>query len=211
MSENWHWIPHLEDFPLVNGPGAGFNYSNLTSHLLAIIVARAVGTDLRSYGQKHLFSAIDAEVGEWSSDADGYNFGCFEISFTARDMAKFGSLYLNRGRYDGRQALSADWIDASLERYSEGIDRTGEGSSRLGRYFRDLGYGYQWWSATIGEHQVDYAAGHGGQFIVLLHDLDMIIVTTADPLYDYPASEGWRFEGGIVNLVGKFIESLSHE
>jgi CubicO group peptidase (beta-lactamase class C family) len=185
FTDNWHWLPHLVDFPLESDPGTEFNYSNLTSHLLAVIVARAVNTDLKSYGQENLFSAIDAEVGDWSRDADDYNFGCFEISFTARDMAKFG-----------------------LERYSEGINRSGETSSKMGRFFSDIGYGYQWWSATVGKHHFDYAAGHGGQLIVLLDELDMIIVTTADPLYELPAEEGWQFEGPIVDLVGKFIESL---
>ena len=208
VTDNWHWLPHLVDFPLVNDPGTEFNYSNLTSHLLAVIVARAVNTDLKSYGQENLFSAIDAEVGEWSSDEDGYNFGCFEISFTARDMAKFGSLYMGGGEYDGNRVLSADWVRESLQRYSDGILRTGETSSKLGRYFSDIGYGYQWWSATVGEHHFDYAAGHGGQLIVLLDELDMIIVTTADPLYELPAEEGWQFEGPIIDLVGKFIESL---
>jgi CubicO group peptidase (beta-lactamase class C family) len=208
FTDNYHWIPRLVDFPLMNDPGAGFNYSNLTSHLLAIIVARAVGSDLRSYGQEHLFSAIDAEVGDWSTDADGYNFGCFEISFTARDMAKFGSLYLHGGRYGGTQVLSADWVEESLQRYSEHIARGGQTASTVGRYFRDIGYGYQWWSATVGGHRFDYGAGHGGQLIVLLHDLDMLIVTTADPLYELPAGEGWRFEGPILDLVGRYIETL---
>jgi CubicO group peptidase (beta-lactamase class C family) len=208
FTENYHWIPRLVGFPLVNDPGTEFNYSCLTSHLLAIIVARAVKTDLRSYGQEHLFSAIDAQVGEWSSDADDYRFGCLEISFTARDMAKFGSLYLNDGEYEGKQVLSADWVRESLQPYSAGINRSDEASSKVGRYFKDIGYGYQWWSATAGEHHVDYAAGHGGQLIVLLDELDMIIVTTADPLYELPAEEGWKFEGAIINLVGKFVESL---
>jgi CubicO group peptidase (beta-lactamase class C family) len=208
LTDNYHWIPRLVDFPLQNDPGTEFNYSNLTSHLLAVIVARAVDTDLKTYGQEHLFSAIDAEVGDWSTDADGYNFGCFEISFTARDMAKFGSLYLNGGEYDGEQVVAADWVEQSLQRYSEDIKRGDQTDSTLGRYFRDIGYGYQWWSATVGDHHFDYAAGHGGQLIVLLHDLDMIIVTTADPLYELPAREGWRFEGPIVDLVGRFIESL---
>ena len=211
FTENWHWIPRLVDFPLVSDPGTAFNYSNLTSHLLAIIVARAVNTDLESYGQENLFSPINTQVGDWSRDADGYNFGCFEISFTARDMAKFGSLYLNGGEYGGNRVLSADWVRESLQRYSKDINRTGETSSRMGRYFSDIGYGYQWWSATVGEHHFDYAAGHGGSLIVLLDELDMIIVTTADPLYDFPAEEGWKFEGPIVDLVGRFIESLPKE
>ncbi len=126
-------------------------------------------------------------------------------------MAKFGLLYLNGGEYEGRRVLSADWVRASLERYSEDIKRAGWASSQKGRYFRDIGYGYQWWSATAGAHHFDYAAGHGGSLIVLLHDLDMIIVTTADPLYELPAAEGWKYEGAIFDVVGKFIASLPEE
>jgi CubicO group peptidase (beta-lactamase class C family) len=208
FTDNWHWLPHLVDFPLVSDPGTEFGYSNLTSHLLAIIVARACDTDLESYSQQHLFSPIDAEVGDWTTDADNYNWGWGEIYVTARDMAKFGLLYLNDGEYEGKRVLSADWVEESLQRYSEGIDRSGDGNSKLGRYFSDLGYGYQWWSARVGEHHFDYAAGHGGNLIVLLDELDMIIVTTADPLYELPVEEGWQFEGAIVDLVGKFIKSL---
>jgi CubicO group peptidase (beta-lactamase class C family) len=211
FSDNWHWLPHVVDFPLASDPGTEFAYSNLTSHILAVIVARAVGTDLESFGQENLFSLIDAQVGDWSRDADGYNFGCFEIYFTARDMAKFGLLYLNAGEYAGKQVLSADWVKESLQRYSEGIQRTGWTSSKKGRYFTDIGYGYQWWSASAGEHRFDYAAGHGGSLIVLLDELDMLIVTTADPLHEYPVEAGWRFEGAIINTVGKFIKSLPTE
>jgi CubicO group peptidase (beta-lactamase class C family) len=208
FTDNWQWLPHLVDFPLLSDPGTEFRYSSLTSHLLAVIVARACDTDLESYSQQHLFAPIDAAVGDWTRDADNYNWGWGEIYVTARDMAKFGLLYLDDGEYEGKRVLSADWVEESLQRYSGGIDRSGDGPSKLGRYFSDLGYGYQWWSATVGEHHFDYAAGHGGNLIVLLDDLDMIIVTTADPLYELPVEAGWEFEGAIVDLVGRFIESL---
>ena len=122
-------------------------------------------------------------------------------------MAKFSLLYLNDGEYEGNQVLSADWVRESQQRYSENINFTGWFSSRFG-YFRDLGYGYQWWSARVGGHHFNYASGHGGNYIVLLDDLDMIIVTTADPLYELPAGAGWKYEGAINNLVGRFIDSL---
>jgi CubicO group peptidase (beta-lactamase class C family) len=208
FTDDWHWLRHIAGFPLNGDPGTAFRYSNLTSHLLAIIVARAVNQDLELYAQEHLFSPIEAVVGSWSRDADGYNFGCFEISVTARDMAKFGLLYLKDGAYEGMQVLSADWVSESLQPHSEGIRRFGATSSTHGRYLSDIGYGYQWWSANAGDHRFDYAAGHGGSLIMLLHDLNMIIVTTADPLYDFPAEEGWRYERPIIDLVGKFIESL---
>jgi len=212
FSDNWHWVPHLVDFPLLSDPGTEFNYSNLTSHLLGVIVARACNTDLKSYAQEHLFSPINAVVGDWSADADGYNMGALEIYVTARDMAKFGLLYLKDGEYEGNRVLSTDWVGDSLQRYSDNV-KVGEWiTSRYG-YFRDIGYGYQWWSAKVGKHHFSYAAGHGGNYIILLHELDMIIVTTADPLYgpDLAAGGGWKYEGAINNLVGKFINSLPNE
>ncbi|MCP4536176.1 MAG: serine hydrolase, partial [Chloroflexi bacterium] len=143
-------------------------YSNLTSHILGIIVARACDTDLKSYAQEHLFSPINTQVGDWSTLADNYNFGCIEIYVTARDMAKFGLLYLNDGEYEGNQIISADWVRESLESYSEGF-RSSYG------YFRDLGYGYQWWYGRAGDRYFNYASGHGGNYIILIDELDMIM------------------------------------
>jgi len=207
LSGNYHWAPHLVDFPLVGDPGTEFHYSNLTSHLLGIIVARACNTDLRSFAQEHLFSPLDAEVAEWTTDADGYNWGSGEIYLTARDMAKFGMLYLNDGQYGEDQIVSDKWVNDSMERYSENIVIGGWHTSRYGS-FRKLGYGYQWWSASVGEHQFSYAAGHGANYIILLEDLDMVIVTTADPLHDLWDGNPWEYEGAINDMVGDFIKSL---
>jgi len=114
--------------------------------------------------------------------------------------------------YEGSRVLPADWVDDSLQMYSENIKLGGWLTSRYG-YFRDIGYGYQWWSGRVGNHHFNYASGHGGQLIVLLHELDMIIVTTADPLYgsDLAGEGGWKYEGPIINVVGKFIKSLPSE
>jgi CubicO group peptidase (beta-lactamase class C family) len=210
FSNNYHWVPHLADFPLLNDPGTAFAYSNLTSHLLGVIVARACETDLQSFAQEHLFAPMDAEVSYWSADADGYNFGMSEIHITARAMAKFGSLYLNDGKYGETRVLSADWVRDSLQRYSENVKIGGWTSSRYG-VFRNLGYGYQWWSARVGKHRFDYAAGHGGNYIILLDELDMIIVTTADPLHDMWDDNPWQYEGAINRVVGDFIKSLPRE
>jgi CubicO group peptidase (beta-lactamase class C family) len=210
FSDNYHWVPHLVDFPLVSDPGAEFNYSNLSSHLLGVIVARACDTDLMSFAQTYLFSPLGGEVGYWTTDADGYNWGSGEIHLTARDMAKFGLLYLNDGDYNGNQVVSAEWVSDSLARYSEDIVIGGWQTSRYG-VFRDLGYGYQWWSARVGKHNFNYAAGHGANYIILLEDLDMVIVTTADPLHDLWDEDPWQYEGAINALVGDFIKSLPGE
>jgi CubicO group peptidase (beta-lactamase class C family) len=203
------WLPFIVDFPLSSDPGVEYNYSNLTAHLLGVIVARASETDLKSFGQEHLFSPINAEVGDWWQDANNYHLGSGLISFTARDAAKFGLLYLNNGIYEGTQVVSAAWVEKSLQRYSEDINYTGWIVSKLGRYFRDLGVGYQWYSARVGAHHFNFAWGHGGNLIVLLRELDMVIVTTANPSLEIWGQESWKHEGAIIDLVGKFISSLS--
>ena len=207
--DNWDFVPHLVDFPLSSDPGAEFHYSNLTSHLLGVIVTKACEQDLESFAQEHLFSPMDAELYGWQVDDQGYNWGFGEIYVTARNMAKFGQMYLDGGIYEGKRIISADWIEASLQRYSENIVR-GWLTPRYGS-FRDRGYGYQWWSSRIGKHSFYAAEGHGGNYIILLPDLDMVIVTTADPLHDKWDENSWKYEGAVNRLVGRFIKSLPKE
>jgi len=199
-----HYPPLIEEFPLIADPGTEFHYSNLTSNWLGIIVDRACGTNLKSYAEEHLFLPIDVEVGEWGQDAEGHNNGCGDLHFTARDAARFGLLYLNDGEYEGNQIISAGWVHDSLQTYSE------DAWDNVGR-FRDIGYGYQWWSAKAGEHHVNFAWGHGGQLIVLVDEFDMVIVVTADPFYLVHTSESWKNEKAHINLVSEFVNSLLSE
>jgi CubicO group peptidase (beta-lactamase class C family) len=203
-----YYVPLIEEFPLIADPGTEFNYSNLSSNWLGIIVDRATGTNLKAYAEENLFLPLGVEAGEWGTDAEGHNNGCGDLHLTARDAAKFGLLYLNDGVYEGNQVVPADWVHDSLQRYSEDINVTGGFPANWGLSFRDVGYGYQWWSARVGEHHFDLAWGHGGQLIVLLDELDMVIVVTSYPFWLQHDAEAWKHELANVNLVGEFIKSL---
>ena len=197
------YLSAIADIPLTADPGTTFQYSNLTAHWLGIIVARAVDMDLLSFGREYLFSPLGVEPGEgWNRDLDGYYIGGGDILFTARDMAKFGLLYLDGGNYKGRQIVPHDWVRDSLQTYS---DKT---FGNIGR-FRKMGYGYMWWSATAGKHAVNFAWGHGGNLIVLLDDLNMVVVVTADPFYGKEEHfDSWKYEKANMELVADFISSL---
>lgn len=203
------YLNAIEDIPLTQEPGSTFQYSNLTSNWLAMIISRATEQDLRVFAEEQLFSPLKVKVGEWPKDRDGYRIGSGDIEFTARDVARFGLLYLNGGQLEGKRLLPEQWVRESLQNYSSSINSVGVKAGRLGRYFNDVGYGYQWWSAAVGKHQFDFAWGHGGQLVVLLNDLNMIIVTTADPFYGREAHfAAWKHEQAVINMVGKFILSL---
>jgi CubicO group peptidase (beta-lactamase class C family) len=203
-----HYPPLIEEFPLTGDPRTEFNYSNLSSAWLGIIVDRATGMNLKAYAEENLFLPLGVETGEWGTDAEGHNNGCGDLHLTPRDAAKFGLLYLNEGECEGNQIVPVDWVHDSLQRYSEDINLTGGFPANWGLSITGIGYGYQWWSATAGKHHFDYAAGHGGQLIVLLHELDMVIVTTSYPFYLQHDAESWKHELAIINLVAEFIKSL---
>jgi CubicO group peptidase (beta-lactamase class C family) len=196
-----HYVPLIEEFPLSADPGTLFQYSNLTSNWLGIIVDRACGSHLKPYAEENLFSPMGVEPGEWGADWEGHNNGCGDLHLTARDMAKFGLLYLNGGEYEGNQIIPADWVRDSLRAYSE------DAWDNIGR-FRDIGYGYHWWSATAGDHHVNFAWGHGGQLIVLVDGLDAVVVTTADPFWLEHNDQSWKHEKATISLVADFVASL---
>ena len=198
--------PLLEEFPLISDPGTRFHYSNLTSNWLGIIVDRECGMNLKAYAEEHLFNPLDIEPGEWGQDAEGHNNGCGDLHLSARDAAKFGQLYLDGGVYNGNQVISADWVQYSLDTYSVNEAFV----KKVGR-FRDIGYGYHWWSATAGDYQTNFAWGHGGQLIVLVDEFDMVIVTTSYPFWLEHNDESWKHEKAIISMVAEFIDSLPGE
>jgi len=201
-----HYPPLIEKFPLVSDPGTKFHYSNLTSNWLGIIIDRASGMNLKAYAEEHLFSFLGVKAGDWGQDAEGHNNGCGDLHLTARDAARFGQLYLDDGVYRGDQIVPAAWVHESLQTYS-----VNEAFVKKVGAFHDIGYGYHWWSANVGKHHVNFAWGHGGQLIVLLDDIKMVIVVTAHPFWKEHNKESWKHEKAIIKLVSKFIDSLPDE
>ena len=198
--------PLIEEFTLVNEPGAAFNYSNVTYSWLAILLERECGPDLKAFARQYLFEPTETEVGDWLKDREGNYIGSGGIHVTARDAAKFGLLYQRDGAYKGKQVVPINWVRDSLQTYSDHARDYGWGFA-----FKDLCYGYGWWTARAGEHHFSFAWGHGGQLIVLLNELDMVIVTTADPFFGQHDGNSWKHEKATINLVGEFIISLPSE
>ncbi|WP_165784524.1 serine hydrolase [Zhengella mangrovi] len=196
----------LAEYALVNDPGRAFNYSNLSTRLLGVIVGRACDADLRSLAEDAIIGPIGGRLGDWARDPAGLYHPVLEA--TARTNAKFGLLYLEGGIANGRQVLTKDWVEASLANYSDDAWVTADRLTHAGRYFRDLGYGYQWWQADAGKRRVNFAWGHGGQLVVLVDDLDMVLVLTAYPAWLEHGGENWFHERSHLNLAGKFISLL---
>lgn len=195
----------IAEIPLEAKPGKVHHYSNFGTHWLGKVVAISCDADLASFGAEKLFDPLGVELKGWTQDVDGYYIGMGDIEFTARDMARFGQLYLDDGVFQDQQLLPRDWVRDSLKAWSTDP----EPALTPGPTFEDWEYGYLWWGATAGDHRVDFAWGHGGNFIFLVRELDLMVVVTANPWYGEPSSaKQWRHEKAHLNLVGRFLKSL---
>ena len=159
-------VRYIFEHPLENNPGEVYNYSNTGTHLLSVITARATGMTTREFAEQSLFAPLGITVRQWNRDKQGYHYGGFGMYFAPRDLARFGQFYLQGGNASGVQILSRDYISDSISPHSE----TG--------MFR---YGYLWRLFDILDCDIYFAWGYGGQFILNIPKLDMVIVTVSDP------------------------------
>lgn len=184
------------EVPLAADLDQTFAYSSHSSHILSGILTKATGMSTYDFAKKYLFDPLDITVKRWDQDSLGYYFGFGYLWFSPRDMARFGYLYLNNGFVDGQQIIPAEWIEDSTQRYSIN-------ASWFKKHFEDFGYGYQWWLAQAGGYDVYFALGHGGQIIVNVPELDMVIVTTAHWEVS-PEVSGTQINS-VLNLIDNFI------
>ena len=198
-----NWLPLIEEFPLESNPGTNFGYSNLIAHIVGIIVARSSGNTLLSFAQTELFEPLGFQSVYWLQDSLGYYYGHGDLHLTPRELLKFGLLFLNGGIYNGTRILPEELIRESLTPYS--LNTYGR---RILEHYNLLDYGYMWWLTKMGNHQVSFAGGHGGQLIVLVHDMNMVVVSTADYLPGLFGEEAWNKTKAVMELVGRFIEQL---
>jgi CubicO group peptidase (beta-lactamase class C family) len=115
--------------------------------------------------------------------------------FTTRNMAVLGLLYLNNGKLNGQQIVPEEWVNKSLI-YSGGSGIVW-GSLSKG------GYGYLWWLGQLAGKKVFFALGHGGQYIVCVPDLNMIIAATSDPNLDWNISD--EHERAVLQIISDYI------
>jgi CubicO group peptidase (beta-lactamase class C family) len=163
-----NWVRHALTRPMTADPGSRMQYSTGNTHLLSAILTKATKRSTRQFAQDALAKPLGFTLSEWTRDPQGIYFGGNEMSMTPRQMLAFGELYLNRGRVNGTQVVPESWIEASL------VPR---GRSD----FSNQLYGYGWWIRQMAGQDTFYAWGHGGQFIVVVPALELVVVSTSNP------------------------------
>jgi len=157
------------DYELAHEPGTCFVYDNTCTFLVSALLTKVTGQTLRDYLLERLFRPLGIPDPEWAQSGDGYTMGASGLTLTTSQMALFGRFLLQRGNWEGRQLVSAQWID--------GATRTQVPTCRAySKPDNDMGYGYQFWTCRHGAYRCD---GRDGQYIIVFPALDAVVTINA--------------------------------
>lgn len=163
MQNSSDWAQYVLDLPMSEAPGERFEYCNGVSYLLSVIIQNTTGMKTLDFARKHLFGPLGIVDVGWATSPQGVDIGYGEMWLKPHDMAKFGWLFLNKGRWSNKQILPSSWVDVSTR-------------GHIGAALFDQ-YGYQWWVDSAGFYM---AVGHKGQFIFIVPQKNLVVVFTSD-------------------------------
>jgi CubicO group peptidase (beta-lactamase class C family) len=171
MYETRDWLAFWAKVPLVARPGERFAYCTGNAIALGRILAVASGLPVDSYAETHLFAPLgiaSARWERWNRDREIDSGG--HLRLAPRDLLTLGRLVLGRGELAGRRVVSANWIDAMTTVASAVPDRP-------------QSYGYLWWldrtkDPKLPATRLQFAWGNGGNFLIVLPELEAVAVFT---------------------------------
>ncbi len=162
------WVKTFLNHPVPFKPGTHFLYNTSGTYMLSAIVQKATGQTVLDYLTPRLFQPLGIERPTWETSPQGISAGGFGLSLRTEDIARFGQLYLQHGKWEGKQIVPEEWVTAATTL------QTSNGSNPKSDW--DQGYGYQFWRCRHGAFRGD---GAFGQYCVVMPHEDAVLVITS--------------------------------
>jgi CubicO group peptidase (beta-lactamase class C family) len=173
------WVKFALDLPIQKDRVMGKDYSYFTAGavLLGDVIHKSVPGGLVSYADKKLFSPLGITNYQWQYTPQDVGNTAGGIRLRAVDFAKYGQLYKNNGKWNGKQIITEKWVEKSLSKQVE----QSNGNNGF--------YGYLFWNkmyTVSGKmYEVSFCTGNGGNKIFIFKDIPFVIVITASA-YNLP-------------------------
>jgi hypothetical protein len=186
-------------------PGTYNLYVSIDTQVLGMILTKATGRSITDYMSEKLWSPIGAESDAyWIVDNTGMEFAIGGLNATARDYARIGQLFLDSGRWHGKQIVPEEWVRASVTPDAPHV-MPGVRNTAL----RKDGYGFQWW-IPYGRDDEFNAQGIYGQFIYIDPDKDMVIVKLSSN-YHFKNDDTGYFHDHEIALYRKIADQVDRK
>jgi CubicO group peptidase (beta-lactamase class C family) len=158
--------------PVLYKPGTHFQYNTLGSYTLSAIITKVTGQTTLVYLRPRLFEPLGIQNPQWDSSSEGNSLGGYGLKLCTEDIAKFGQLYLQKGKWNGKQLVPQAWVEQATTKQ---VLNDQESHAKIGIDWQQ-GYCFQFWRCT---HNAFRGDGAGGQLCVVNPDQDMVVAITA--------------------------------
>lgn len=157
--------------------------------MLSAIITRVSGNTTLEFANTYLFDPLGITMDYWPQDPQGIYRGGHDTFLSPRDLARFGLLYLNKGKLDGKQIVPEEWVNVST------VDQTGHTPE-------NPEYGYLWWIKHDETYTSYLAGGLGGQSVMVIPEIDTIVVATAEVINFIPLpDQGGKMADIVHNVI----------
>lgn len=164
------WLKDWFAKTVTTTPGEKFQYDSMCTFVLSAIVQQVTGRTLLEYLNEKVFLPMHITHAEWEESPDGICTGGWGLRLQAESQLKMGLLLLNRGEWEGKQLIPAQWVDeAILPHINYSWYKPGDAPTD-----KNQGYGYQLWRCKW--NTAFRADGAYGQFIVCVPEADLVVV-----------------------------------
>lgn len=162
------WSKYILEKPMVADPGVRFNYSSGNAHLLSAILQKATKMTTLEYAQRYLFKPLGISSIEWEKNLNNVYLGGWGVKMTLEDMARFGYLYLRKGKWKDHEVIPAEWVAVSTQLHV-----------KQSKDWARWGYGYMWNTPPDMPYKTSSLIGgsrHYTYLITLIPDLDIVLI-----------------------------------
>jgi len=150
-------------------PGKELFYNDMSPQVLSMILTDKTGLKALDFAKKYLLGPLGIGNVTWE-EVNGYSIGASGLQLTTRDLAKIGYLYLNKGKWEGKQLIPENWV---IESTRSQID-----APNVPYFNIKFTYGFLWWLHSVGKYSAFSAVGWGGQYITVVPEIDFVVVIT---------------------------------
>ncbi len=172
-----NWVKAFLALPIIHEPGTKFLYNTMATYMLSAIVQKVTGEKVIDFLKPRLFDPLAIEGEDWEVDPRGINTGGWGLRLKTEDMAKFGQLFLQKGKWNGKRVLPAAWVEeASTKKIDQNPD-TPQAVRDSSDWLQ--GYCYQMWRCR---HDAYRADGAYGQYIIMMPEKDAVIAVTSETM-----------------------------
>jgi hypothetical protein len=189
VSKDSNWVKAFLALPVVHDPGTKFLYNSMATYMLSAIVQKVTGEKIIDYLKPRLFEPLGIKGADWEIDPRGINTGGWGLRAKTEDMAKLGQLYLQKGKWNGKQILPVSWINEATTFKIDQAPDAPQSQKNLSDWMQ--GYCYQFWRCRNNAFRAD---GAFGQFIIVMPDKDAVIAIQAEsPDMQDEINMVWRY------------------